>query len=156
MSFTVKQTFRVEMGHRTWTHSSDDGTNPCANIHGHTVFISVILEGDALDDRDFLMDTDVLGAAMAPVLDELDHALVLDRSDPLLPQLEPVLKEGGLKYTLVDFSPTFEALVRHVHRRLEPAVLARAGDTGLRVRETRFIGEQTVEATYSPPRGAGA
>ncbi|MFD3330974.1 6-pyruvoyl tetrahydropterin synthase family protein [Streptomyces sp. NPDC058701] len=162
MSYTIKQTFRVEVGHRTWTqnmltsrgHEFYDGSavaNKCANIHGHTLFVSVTLEGHVLDDQYFLMDTDLIGGAFRPIFDEIDHAFIIDRSDPLFPRLEPVLKEGQLKYVAVDFSPTFEALVRYLHDRLQQALAELGQQHGLWIKEMRLMGEQTVEATYTAP-----
>ncbi|MFJ9752906.1 6-pyruvoyl trahydropterin synthase family protein [Streptomyces chartreusis] len=162
MGYTIKQTLRIEMGHRTWTQNMltsrgshfYDGSavvDKCANIHGHTLFASVTLEGDTLDDQYFLMDTDLLGGAFRPILDDLDHAFVIDRSDPLFPQLEPVLKTSNLKYHAVDFSPTFEALVRYLHDRLQRTLDEPGLKHGLRIKEMKLLGEQTVEATYSAP-----
>nr|WP_205874894.1 6-carboxytetrahydropterin synthase [Mycobacterium gordonae] len=160
MPYTIKQTIRLEMGHRTWTHdmrTSRGGSelytpdliaNKCANLHGHTIFVSVTLVGDALDEQYFLLDTDLLENAFRPILDEVDHAFVVDRSDPLYDDIAAVAKKGGLKLCTVDFSPTFEALVRHFYDRLQSTINVNGLADQLRIAEMKVLGEQTVEATY--------
>ncbi|MHA7650392.1 6-pyruvoyl trahydropterin synthase family protein [Mycobacterium sp. ML4] len=160
MPYTIKQTIRLEMGHRTWTHdmrtsrggselyTSDLVANKCANLHGHTIFVSVTLVGDTLDEQYFLLDTDLLVNAFRPILDEMDHAFVIDRSDPLYDDIAAVAKKGGLKLCTVDFSPTFEALVRHLYDRLQSVIDENQLADQLRIAEMKLLGEQTVEATY--------
>ncbi|KZS63555.1 hypothetical protein A4G28_10260 [Mycobacterium ostraviense] len=148
------------MGHRTWTHdmrTSRGGSelytpelvaNKCANLHGHTIFVSVTLVGDSLDEQYFLLDTDLLENAFRPILDEVDHAFVVDRKDPLYEDIAAVARKGGLKLCTVDFSPTFEGLVRHFYDRLQSVIQEKGLADQLRIREMKVLGEQTVEATY--------
>lgn len=160
MPYTIKQTIRLEMGHRTWTHdmrTSRGGSelytpelvaNKCANLHGHTIFVSVTLSGDSLDEQYFLLDTDLLENAFRPILDEVDHAFVVDRKDPLYEDIAAVARKGGLKLCTVDFSPTVEALVRHFYDRLQSVIQEKGLADQLRIKEMKVLGEQTVEATY--------
>ncbi|OSC39763.1 6-pyruvoyl trahydropterin synthase family protein [Mycobacterium decipiens] len=160
MSYTIKQTFRIEMGHRTWTQDMRTSrgkefydpalvADKCANLHGHTMFVSVTIAGDSLDDQYFLMDTDLLTGAFKPILDEVDHAFVVDKNDPLYGDIAAVTQKGGLKLCTVDFSPTFEAMVRHFHDRLQSALDEKGLGDVLRIKEVKVLGEQSVEATYS-------
>ncbi|EUA00976.1 6-pyruvoyl trahydropterin synthase family protein [Mycobacterium pseudokansasii] len=161
MPYTIKQTFRVEIGHRTWSHhmpTSRGGSefytpdliaNKCANLHGHTIFVSVTLVGDSLDEQYFLLDTDLLEQAFRPILDEFDFAFVVDRHDPLYEDIAAVVRKGGLKLCTVDFSPTFEGLVRHFYDRLQAVIAEKGLADQLRIKEMKVLGELTVEATYS-------
>ncbi|MFE3323304.1 6-pyruvoyl tetrahydropterin synthase family protein [Streptomyces sp. NPDC059176] len=160
MGYTITQSFMIDIGHRTWTQNIlesrgsefyDGSTvvDKCANIHGHAIILAATLAGDALDSEQFLMHTDLLSGALEPVLDEMDHALILDRNDPLYGDLASIVERGGLKLYTVSFSPSFEFLARHVHDRLKEALDASEVRSVLRIKEVKLSGEQTIEATYS-------
>lgn len=161
MPYTIKQTFRVEIGHRTWSHhmpTSRGGSefytpdlvpDKCANVHGHTIFVSVTLTGNTLDKQYFLLDTDLLEKAFRPILNEFDFAFVIDKNDPLYDDIAGVIRKSGLKLCAVDFSPTFEGLVKHFYDRLQSVIDEKDLADQLKIKEMKVLGELTVEATYS-------
>ena len=50
----------------------------CKNIHGHTYHLTVHLEGDLVDDLEWVMDFKELKDVVKPVIDRLDHQLLND------------------------------------------------------------------------------
>lgn len=50
----------------------------CKNVHGHTYHLTVYLEGDLVDDLEWVMDFKDLKDVVKPVVDQLDHQLMND------------------------------------------------------------------------------
>ncbi|MBI4393164.1 MAG: 6-carboxytetrahydropterin synthase [Euryarchaeota archaeon] len=62
----------------------------CGRLHGHTYALHVMLEGEPGPDG-FIMDFNIVKAALRRVADSLDHKLLL----PALDRTMPVTKAGG-------------------------------------------------------------
>lgn len=76
---TVTKQMRTETAHRLMGY---DGR--CSHLHGHSYLWEVTATASDLSDNGMIVDFKDLKRAMMAVIDPLDHALVLHRSDPLL------------------------------------------------------------------------
>jgi 6-pyruvoyltetrahydropterin/6-carboxytetrahydropterin synthase len=54
----------------------------CANIHGHNYRLEVTLDGP-ISKRGFVIDFKDLKKRLESLIEPLDHALILERNDPL-------------------------------------------------------------------------
>jgi len=99
----ITKKFEFEMAHRLHNHDKK-----CKYIHGHTYKLEVTVSGIPLDDRTsssngMVMDFGDLKAMVKPILNMLDHSLLLEeRTTPELRGLENVIRTG--------FTPTAEML----------------------------------------------
>ncbi|MCV9385181.1 6-carboxytetrahydropterin synthase QueD [Reichenbachiella ulvae] len=50
----------------------------CKNIHGHTYHLTVFLEGDLVEDLEWVMDFKDVKDVIKPIIDRLDHQLIND------------------------------------------------------------------------------
>jgi 6-pyruvoyltetrahydropterin/6-carboxytetrahydropterin synthase len=50
----------------------------CKEIHGHTYKLTVFLEGDLVDDLDWVVDFAEVKRAIKPIIDSIDHKLLND------------------------------------------------------------------------------
>ena len=97
----------------------------CANLHGHTYRLEVVLKGEAVQEADvsdegFLMDFgDLKKAVKELVIDPFDHAFLAMGNEPVL----KVLKESNSKVVLLGFRATAENLAAYICHRLRSAGL---------------------------------
>jgi 6-pyruvoyltetrahydropterin/6-carboxytetrahydropterin synthase len=90
------------MGHRLMLHRGK-----CANYHGHRYALLATLGSDELNPDDMVIDFDsIKPLAKGWIDDNLDHAMVLHRDDPLAVEMSKIAK-----VTLLPFHPTAERLV---------------------------------------------
>jgi 6-pyruvoyltetrahydropterin/6-carboxytetrahydropterin synthase len=101
MLTTISKRFRWEMGHRLPMHSG-----LCRNLHGHSYAAEIFLTGEP-DATGMVMDYFDLGALVSPLIDQLDHCFIVDRSDGLL---RDFLALHGLKTVVMDAPTTAENL----------------------------------------------
>jgi 6-pyruvoyltetrahydropterin/6-carboxytetrahydropterin synthase len=97
----IARDFHWEMGHRLPFHESG-----CANIHGHSYRLRVVIEGEC-DANGMLMDYGDMKRLVMPVIDELDHCFLCDESDTLM---RDFLAGTSMKHKLVPFTSTAENL----------------------------------------------
>ena len=69
--------FRVEAAHRL---PNVPVGHKCARLHGHSFVIGVYVSGEVQHDTGWVCDFAAIGAAMAPVLQQLDHHYLNDIS----------------------------------------------------------------------------
>jgi 6-pyruvoyltetrahydropterin/6-carboxytetrahydropterin synthase len=67
--FTVSKRFSFEAAH-SLPHLP--AGHKCRNVHGHSYVVEVFCTGP-LDGRGFVIDFAELGAAMKPIIEQLDH-----------------------------------------------------------------------------------
>jgi len=115
----VSKAFDFEMSHALWNY---DGA--CRNIHGHSYKLQVTLCGKPEVDENDPKSGMVLDFAMlkkivkGPVVDHLDHALVLnEKAKDLIPGSDHQMFE---KIHFVDFQPTCENLVLYIVNLIKP------------------------------------
>ncbi len=107
----LTKTFTFEAAHRL--PQVPEG-HKCARLHGHSFSVSVYVAGPVDENSGWVVDFGDIKAAMAPVLDQLDHHY-----------LNEVV---GLE------NPTSENLARWIWRRLKPTL---PGLSGVAVNETQ-------------------
>jgi 6-pyruvoyltetrahydropterin/6-carboxytetrahydropterin synthase len=91
-------------GHRLLNY---DGK--CRHLHGHNGRAVIVLEAAALDGRGMLVDFNDIKRKVQRWIDEnLDHAMLLCRDDPIL----PILREHGERVFVMDANPTAENIAR--------------------------------------------
>ena len=113
MPVTIAKEFRWEMGHRLAFH-----TQGCQNLHGHSYKVILELTGEP-DANGMVLDYGDLGVLIKPILAQWDHSMMLDETDE---PMVGVLKERGMKLTLVPFPPTAENIALDLLARLAPDI----------------------------------
>lgn len=100
----IGKEYHWEMSHRLPFHKGG-----CYNIHGHSYKLMLELAGTT-DENGMLLDYYEMDKTVYPILNEYDHALVLDNSDDKVIALIDELK---FKYKIIDVTSTSENLAAH-------------------------------------------
>jgi len=109
----VTKEFHFEMAHALWNY---DGV--CKHIHGHSYKLFVTIIGEPIEDPTdsklgMVLDFgDLKKIVKEPVVDKLDHSLVLNRTAG-----EKIPDDSNQMYNkvhLFDFQPTCENLVLYI------------------------------------------
>lgn len=109
-ALTITRRFEIDAGHRLIRHESK-----CRNLHGHRYAFEFELQAAVrLDEVGRIMDFAAVKDRIGAVLDELDHACILQEGDALI----PVIRKEKLKLVVVAFPPTIEHLVQDVAARV--------------------------------------
>ncbi|MEI6082900.1 MAG: 6-carboxytetrahydropterin synthase QueD [Verrucomicrobiota bacterium] len=119
-------------GHRLLNY---DGQ--CKHLHGHNGRVEIDIESAQLDARGMVVDfADIKRILKAWIDDTLDHRMLLNKADPLL----PTLQQSGELYVVMEENPTAENIAKLIydHARTE----------GLPVVEVRLWETPTSYATY--------
>ena len=95
----IAKEFKWEMGHRLQNYKGK-----CNNLHGHSYKLLVELTGD-VDENGMVMDYYDLDKIVDPVVNELDHSLLVDKNDTELIQ---ALQKINLEYIAVNYPTTAE------------------------------------------------
>lgn len=105
----IAKEFFWEMSHRLPFHPGK-----CKNIHGHSYKALIELEGEP-DENGFLLDYYELKNVVAPIIEDLDHAVfVCSKDEPLL----EALKALNSKIVIEDYHSTAENLTKYFLRRI--------------------------------------
>lgn len=113
----ITKEFKFEMAHALMGY---DG--PCRNIHGHSYELKVTVAGYPSDVEGdpklgMVMDFgDLKKIVRQAVVDEFDHALVLNENMP--DELVGELKENFERIILLDYQPTSELMVADFAERI--------------------------------------
>lgn len=99
MRVSLAKSFTFEAAH--WLPTFPEG-HKCRRMHGHSFRVDVVVEGDAPEERGYLLDYGEIGRAVEPLRARLDHFL--------LNEIE------GLEI------PTSEMLAKWVYDRLKPTL----------------------------------
>lgn len=105
--YYITKTFKFEAGHRLMNYSGK-----CSNLHGHNYEIEVSLGTEDLDDTGFVMDFADLKKELAPIFEEIDHAMILCKDDIMLIEMLQYAKQ---KLYILDYNPTAEHIARHLY-----------------------------------------
>ena len=125
MLTTIAKDFRWEMAHRLPLHEGG-----CRNVHGHSYRMWVELTGEP-DAMGMVLDYFTLKQLVDPLVAEVDHSFLCDRSDALIVEF---LERSGLKAVYVDFPSTAENIARWFFERLSILFSEMKHLTELRVR----------------------
>jgi 6-pyruvoyltetrahydropterin/6-carboxytetrahydropterin synthase len=116
----VCKIFTFDAAHQLIGHSGK-----CANLHGHTYTLEVVLEGEPLgpehiSDEGFVMDfAELKRIVKERVVDALDHAFLAMGNEPVL----ETLKASGSKVKVLGFRTTVENLAQYICHELKQAGL---------------------------------
>ncbi len=95
----IAKEFKWEMGHRLPFNK-----NKCKNLHGHTYKMRLELEGEIQEDG-MVIDYYDVTTALAPLIEELDHSVMVWKEDT---ELLEALQKLGTKINVVPFQSTAE------------------------------------------------
>ena len=110
----------------------------CRNLHGHNGKVEVELASEKLDERGMVYDFKDIKSVIQKWIDEnLDHRMILNRKDPIL----PALKKAKEPLYLVDENPTAETLAKLIYDY--------AASQGFPVSEVRLWETENSFATYT-------
>jgi 6-pyruvoyltetrahydropterin/6-carboxytetrahydropterin synthase len=131
----IAKDFRWEMAHRLPNHNGG-----CRNVHGHSYRLWIELAGEP-DEQGMVMDYFDLKKVVDPLISEIDHAFLCDRTDTLIVDF---LESSGLKAVYVDFPTTAENLAKWFFDRLkslfyppnEPSPTKHLRELRVRIQET--------------------
>jgi 6-pyruvoyltetrahydropterin/6-carboxytetrahydropterin synthase len=118
------------MGHRLKNHPGR-----CRFLHGHNYFITVRVHGLPNADTGMVIDFHDLKLAVLLVLEEYDHAFVLEEGDECLSGLSDELRS---RVIYVPFPPTAEMLAQHWKSSIQEAIPSHS--VSIRVDETQMCG----------------
>jgi 6-pyruvoyltetrahydropterin/6-carboxytetrahydropterin synthase len=132
--FSVTQELPFCYGHRLFGYPGK-----CGRLHGHNGVARITLRSERLDGQGMVADFDTIERSMRAFLDEsIDHRLLLQREDPLV----PALRAAGEDFVAVDFNPTAENIARHIFEQAQRA--------GFPVVEVQLVEQQGSIASYAP------
>ncbi|WP_269539846.1 6-pyruvoyl trahydropterin synthase family protein [Cerasicoccus fimbriatus] len=141
---TCRKTYHdVPFGHRQPFH---DGH--CSFIHGHNWSITVTFACTERDVNGFVVDYGKLGFLKDWINDNLDHACVFHKDDPLLDQLVNAAPEAWKVYVVDDCSN--EGLAIHVYEVFNALVREHTGGR-VWVAQVEIEEDSKNAATYAPP-----
>jgi len=113
----------------------------CRYLHGHNARVEIELASERLDRRGMVRDFNEIKQAIHTWIDrELDHKMLLNRRDPVL----PVLQRLGEPLFVMDDNPTAEAIAR--------LIFDYTASQGFPVTMVRLWETQRSVAAYRPTR----
>ena len=132
--FSVTQELHFCYGHRLLGHPGK-----CGRLHGHNGVARITLRSAALDGQGMVADFDAIERAVRAFLEEsIDHRLLLERGDPLV----PALRAAGEPFVAVDFNPTAENIAK--------MIFEHAARAGFPVALVELVEQQGSTASYAP------
>ena len=105
----IAKEFKWEMGHRLQFHKGK-----CYNLHGHTYKMRVEIEGEP-DDNGMVLDYFDMRKIISPLIDDLDHKVVVHKKDKELINALDMLRS---EYFIVDFDTTAENLTLYFLKKI--------------------------------------
>ena len=100
----IAKEFRWEMGHRLQCHKGK-----CINLHGHSYKLLVEFTGD-VETNGMILDYFVVKEIVAPIVEELDHSVVISKNDL---ELIEIIKKINSAYVIIDYETTAENLCHY-------------------------------------------
>ena len=102
--YAVTKIIHFCYGHRLLNYEGK-----CRDLHGHNGKVEIELASERLDARGMVRDFDEIKRSIQAWIDrELDHTMLLNRRDPILPDLQ----RAGEPVFLMDENPTAEAIAK--------------------------------------------
>lgn len=130
--FKVTRVIHFCYGHRLLNYEGK-----CRFLHGHNARVEIEISGLKLDSRGMVVDFNDMKQKLQTWIDStLDHKLLLNRADPLIPNLD---KERE-PFILMDANPTAEAIAK--------LIFDHAQKEGFAVTEIRLWETPSSFATY--------
>lgn len=124
----ISKEFKWEMGHRLPFHSGK-----CKNLHGHTYKMRIEIDGE-LDQNGMVMDYYDVSEIISPVIDELDHAFMVNDDDT---EVLSFLNKIDSKKVVVSFETTAENITLYLLQKVKEQIKSeRIKKLKIRVYET--------------------
>ena len=102
----------TKLVHFCYGHRLLDYEGKCRNLHGHNAVVEIRIRSRRLDRLGMVMDFEAIKSTVQRWIDsELDHKLILNRKDPLIPSL----RRHGQPMTLLGGNPTAEAIAKLIY-----------------------------------------
>ncbi len=111
----ISKDFRWEMAHRLQCHKGK-----CFNLHGHSYKLQVEFEGKVHANTGMVLDYFEVKDIVAPIVDELDHTVIIWNKDSIL--IEKI-SELNSNHVIVPFETTAENLVGYFLDKIKKAKL---------------------------------
>ena len=135
--FSVSREIDFCYGHRLLNYPGK-----CRHLHGHNGRAIITFKAAQLDQRGMVLDFSEIKRVVSRWIDEnLDHRMVLSRTDPAV----PVLQSMNEPMYLMDANPTAENIAR--------LIFDVARERGFPVEEVRLWETPHCYARYCPERG---
>jgi 6-pyruvoyltetrahydropterin/6-carboxytetrahydropterin synthase len=141
----IAKDFRWEMAHRLPTH--DGG---CRNVHGHSYRMWVELTGEP-QDNGMVLDYFIMAKIVDPLIAEIDHAFLCDKSDKLIVDF---LTSSGLKAVYVDFPTTAENIAQWFFVRLSALFVSIDDRRSMKHLRELTVRIQETERTFAEVSGS--
>jgi 6-pyruvoyltetrahydropterin/6-carboxytetrahydropterin synthase len=107
MTFRVSREIDFCYGHRLLNYAGK-----CKYLHGHNGRAIITIESATLDERGMVLDfSDIKNVVSAWIDEKLDHRMLLQRTDPVV----PILEKMGEPLFLMDENPTAENIARLIY-----------------------------------------
>jgi len=141
--FTCSKTYRdIPFAHRQHRHEGH-----CSFLHGHNWAIEIEFGCERLDERGFVVDFGGLGFLKQWIAENLDHACLFAKSDPVREQL---LKDyPKLFRPLVIESVSTEGIAQHLFETFDPMVRQETAGRAW-VRQIILHEDTKNKASYQP------
>ena len=101
----LQKNMKFDAAHRLQSH---DGQ--CKNLHGHTWRVEVVLTGP-VGDNGMILDFSHLKKIMSSVIDEFDHATIIQAGDT---ELIKSVEGQKFKHVILPEDPTAEYLSKYI------------------------------------------
>jgi 6-pyruvoyltetrahydropterin/6-carboxytetrahydropterin synthase len=111
----IAKEFRWEMAHRLQCHKGK-----CFNLHGHSYKMEVEFEGSTNENSGMVLDYFEVKDIVAPLVEELDHTVIIWEKDSILLQK---ITELNSAHVIVPFETTAENLTKYFLDRISKAKL---------------------------------
>lgn len=112
--YRIEKRFTFPMGHRLSKHKGR-----CFSMHGHNFTVLIGVKAEQLDDNDMVIDFSNLKSLVGRFLDNLDHCLLLNKTDK---ELGAPLEKLDLRVIYVDHDPTAEKLSEEIYNSIDEAL----------------------------------
>lgn len=139
----IAKEFRWEMGHRLQCHKGK-----CYNLHGHSYKLIVEFSG-GITEEGMVLDYFDVKEIIAPLVDELDHSVIISSKD--LELIEAIQKLNSA-HVIVEFESTAENLCHYFINKIKAEKLP-PNITNIKVRvcetENTYAEEEVSLIDYS-------
>lgn len=124
--YTVTKVFKCSIAERNWMKGEPSANirgrdlydftvmNPEFQIHGHSMYIKVAIEGKTLDDTGFIIDTDVVKELMKDKINSIDHTFLIHNKDPIFPKICELAKSTQIKLYVTDYVISYENVSKDI------------------------------------------
>lgn len=106
-------------------HRNETLNDKCRNIHGHTYYVTVFMVFPALGEDGLTMLFQKADDIIVPIIQTLDHGMLINANDPLLAYLAKYMEDTGdkLKLNLMQGPTSLENVCKYLFNTIKKAGL---------------------------------